>query len=693
MGDVSRVRIMLLGPCRSEIGGAEVAMPARKERMALATLALRPGRPLGVHELAAVLWGEPLPDAARKSAQAVASRLRRRLAAAAPGIEARFVTHDDGYTLRVEPADVDAFCFERLVDDAARALHEGNAERALTLVGEATALWRGDPVPELADSALGQIEAARLTGLRVRALELWNDAELGVGRNDPVIGRTEGLLAEEPFRENLWAQLMLALYRSGRQAEALRAYQRARAALVDQLGIEPGAELRQLEAAIVTQAPELDLGTLAPSIPGPAPRVAPPPLARRPDAGVPDWVTRSCVGPFVDRQVEIARIESAFDAAASGVRVVGVSGEDGIGKSRLVAEAARRFAEAGALVLGGQCHTDRSSLAPFRHLLDRYAAQAPSSADDWTTGAAATLGALSSVMAEQLGGTCRPDLDDPYAAASGVLSLVRAAGHHRPTVLVLDDLHLADPSTIEAVRQLVDGYPDVAMLVVLVFRGADARLRPELLDLLDDLHRLPGYERIPLGPLPSDDGAALLAELLGGPVGVHWERAFVTLNEEVGGKPRYLLALARAVADRRGVEAHDWVPAGLAELGLPRSLHDLIRRNLRALPVAYRGVLDAAAVVDSPFGVGSVADLAGCSIDTVLAALDWLRVAGLVVQSDLGTAAFSCEAVRRAVRDDLAPAHLLRLRARRSEPRTTGAAGRAGDGTRPLHRELFSTPT
>ena len=85
------------------------------------------------------------------------------------------------------------------------------------------ALWRGDPVPELADSALGQIESARLAGLKVRALELCNDAELALGRNDQVVGRTEGLLADEPFRENLWAQLMLALYRSGRQAEALRA--------------------------------------------------------------------------------------------------------------------------------------------------------------------------------------------------------------------------------------------------------------------------------------------------------------------------------------------------------------------------------------------------------------------------------------------------------------------------------------
>ena len=446
-------------------------------------------------------------------------------------------------------------------------------------------------------------------------------------------------------------------------------------------------DLRIAVAPVAPAAVPAAAAVLAPTdLPGPSTDRS----GGRSAAGVPDWVSRCCTGPFVDRHAELARLEAAFEAAATGSRVVGVSGEDGIGKSRLVAEAARRFADGGALVLGGQCHADRSSLAPFRQMLDRYAAQVPCGAGEWPATTASTLGALSSVMAEQLGVACQPQFDDPYAAAAVVISLIRAAGCGRPAVLVLDDLHLADLSTLEAVRQLVEGHPDLPLLVLLVFRGADARLQPDLLDLLDDLHRVPDYQRIPLGPLPSADGADLLAQLLGRPTGTGWEQAFVTLDREVGGKPRFLLAVARAVDDCVAMEADDWVPASLSDLGLPRSLHDLIRRRLRALPTEHRAVLDAASVVGSPFGVELVARLADCCVDTVMAALEWLRVEGLVRQADLHTAEFTCEAVRLAVCGDLPTAILLRLRSRLAD---AVEFDEIAAGSRPAGRRLLSIAT
>ena len=253
------VWVGLLGPLLVVDGeGREVAVPARKERAVLALLALRADRPVRLGELVAALWGDAPPASATKTAQSYVSLLRRRLGADT-------IEHGPGgYRLRLSADQVDVTRFEAALRAAAEAAAQGQPERVVGLAGEALGLWRGEPLPDLDDQPLGLAEATRLGELRRAGQDGLFEARLALGEHAQLVGALEAAVTAEPLRERRWAQLMVALYRSGRQADALRAYQRLRAGLAEQLGIEPGGELRALEEAILLQKPDLETTKPAP---------------------------------------------------------------------------------------------------------------------------------------------------------------------------------------------------------------------------------------------------------------------------------------------------------------------------------------------------------------------------------------------------------------------------------------------
>jgi YVTN family beta-propeller protein len=244
--------LQLLGPIEARLGDRSVVLGARKQRAVLAMLGLEANRTVSAGRLAEGLWGEEPPASAPKMVQLYVSQLRRLL----DGNGATIVTHGRDYELRIPSDAVDVARFERLVDESRPR--------------EALALWRGDALADVADAPFAALEIRRLDEQRVHAHELAIDADLDAGRHDDVIGELEALVAEHPLRERLHAQRMLALYRSGRQSEALDAYQQARGALVEQVGVEPGAELQRLQDAILTHDHDIDL-------PAPAPPARPPP--------------------------------------------------------------------------------------------------------------------------------------------------------------------------------------------------------------------------------------------------------------------------------------------------------------------------------------------------------------------------------------------------------------------------------
>jgi DNA-binding SARP family transcriptional activator len=235
------VEFRILGPLEVVDAGASLSLGGARQRAVLALLLTRPNEVVSLDRLIDELWGNEPPRTAANTVQYYVSQLRKLLGAE------RIVTQPPGYSIRVEPDELDLQRFERL-------LQRGDGD---ALHG-ALALWRGPALADFAYEPFAREEIARLEELRIVALERRIDADLELGRHGELVGELERLVAQHPLRERFRAQLMLALYRSGRQAEALAAYQAARATLVEELGIEPGSALQELERAMLRQDPSLD---------------------------------------------------------------------------------------------------------------------------------------------------------------------------------------------------------------------------------------------------------------------------------------------------------------------------------------------------------------------------------------------------------------------------------------------------
>ena len=249
----------MLGPLEAVRDGAAVELPGGKARLLLAALLVNPNRVVSTDRLFEVLWGADVPGSAQNLLQTYVSRLRdalepERLRRAASSY---LLTREPGYVLAVDPERIDAVRFERLAGEGRRALATAPDVAAATL-RDALALWRGDPLADFTFEPFAQAEIARLAELRFTVDEDRVHADLALGAHAELCGELSQLVAEHPLRERSWEHLMVALYRSGRQAEALAAFRRLRATLVEQLGIEPSPALARLNAAILDQSPELE---------------------------------------------------------------------------------------------------------------------------------------------------------------------------------------------------------------------------------------------------------------------------------------------------------------------------------------------------------------------------------------------------------------------------------------------------
>jgi DNA-binding response OmpR family regulator len=246
----------ILGPLMVRAGGRDVDVTAAKERALLALLLSADGAVVSVERLAEDLWiGDP-PDAAIPALRVHVSRLRKTLASS--GIDRVLVTRAPGYAVDVERDAVDAARFERLVAEARELRDRGEPADAVERLRRALALWRGPALVEVASAPFAAAEAVRLDEMRLAATEECLDLELVCGRHRDVVAELDALVVAHPLRERLWAQRMVALYRCGRQPEALRAYQQLRRHLGDELGLEPSPELAALEQAIVSRSPALE---------------------------------------------------------------------------------------------------------------------------------------------------------------------------------------------------------------------------------------------------------------------------------------------------------------------------------------------------------------------------------------------------------------------------------------------------
>jgi predicted ATPase/DNA-binding SARP family transcriptional activator len=248
----------ILGPLEVRADGRAVALGGAKPRAVFAVLALHANQPVSAERIAVALWGEEAPPGAVKTVQVYVARLRKALDD--PDVLA---TTPAGYRLRVRAGELDAELFERLVADGREALAAGRADDAAVVLREALGLWRGPPLADLAAAPFAPAEIARLEEQCLAAVEVRVDAELAAGCHAELVGELQQLASQHPWRERLHVQRMLALYRCGRQADALEAYRNAREVLVEQLGIEPGVELHDLQEAILAHDPAIDAPSAA----------------------------------------------------------------------------------------------------------------------------------------------------------------------------------------------------------------------------------------------------------------------------------------------------------------------------------------------------------------------------------------------------------------------------------------------
>jgi DNA-binding SARP family transcriptional activator len=629
----------ILGPLEVRGDAGAVALGGAKQRALLALLLLNANQVVSSDRLIDALWEEGPPATARKALQLYVSHLRKLL-----GRE-RLCTEAAGYVLRVGAEELDLARFERLRAQAVLALSAEDFAEASQLLAEAMRLWRGPALVDFRYHAFAQSDIARLDELRLAALEDRLRADLELGRQAELVGELEALVSHHPLRERLRQLLMLALYRAGRQAEALEAYRAARRTLVDELGIEPTRELQNLERAILAHDPLLD----------PTPRARP---------AVSLAIDDTDTG-FVGRERELGELLTGLDRTFAGRgSLFLVAGEPGIGKTSLGEELARHARHRGATVLRGRCWEAGGAPAywPWVQAIRGYVkANEPGRVRAQLGGGAADVAAIVPEVAEVL-----PDL--PPAAAGeqeggrfrlfdSIVSFLTRSAVERPVLLILDDLHAADEPSLLLLRFLAGELAHAPLLVVGAFRDVEVHRDHPLAPTLAELAREKVTRRVTLSGL-SESEVGRYIELS---TGVEAPELATAIHRQTDGNPLFLGEIVRLLESEGLVEVDGGVRWSAALI--PEGVREAIDHRLRRLPTDCRRLLRVASVVGREF---SLAPLERAAERSSVEALDLLSeaIAAQVVTELPGTPGhfrFSHALVRDSLYRDLGPADRARL--------------------------------
>lgn len=608
------VTLRVLGPLEAADARGPLPLPGPRHRAVLARLLVAAGRTVPVDRLVEDLWPHPRQGSVA-AVRTFVSALRRCLEPDRPPHHpARLlVTAPPGYALATGPDTVDAPRFEAALARAGDHLAQGAPGPALADLDRALALWRGPAYAEFTAYPWARQEGDRLEGLRLLALEQRARARLDLGRAEEAAADLHAHTRDHPLREHAWHLLALALYRGGRQGEALHALRRARRTLADELGVDPGPDLRRLEADILAQAPHLTPPATTPATPAPAP-------ARTLPAPAPP-VPRPFVGRARERDLLDHAARTAADHATTAL--VLVSGDPGAGKTALAEDAVRRLTARGWRGAWGRGPEHEGAPPTW----------------PWTQITTALTGP------DTPGDPTVPPPPDPAAARFDTLrataALLTSTTRHSPLVLVLDDLHRAAEETLDLLTALVAEHLPGPLLLIGTHRTGE--ITPPLAAALA---RLAPHEpvRVYLDGLPEADTGDLVRAVTGHDLDAATLR---TVHRRSGGNPFFARELARLLRTEDGAApdptALDTVPAGV---------RDVIRHRLAALPSPARHLLRQAAVLGRDLDPDLLAALAPDE-DTLLDSLDAALDAGFLTQQDTPPLRFAHVLVRDTLYDDL----------------------------------------
>lgn len=643
---MSHLDLRVLGSFEAYDGeGRALDLGGPRQRAVLALLVVAQGRVLPTDRIVEDLWrGEP-PPKAMGSLQAYVSHLRRALEPDRPARSPAqvLVSASPGYALRVPTGSVDAWEFERLVREGVQSVEDDPA-RAKALLDRALGLWRGPAYAEFLDEEWARPASVRLDELHTLAVEHRAEAALALGMAAETVPDLEPHTAAHPLREEAWRLLALALYRSGRQGDALATLRRARSTLAEELGVDPGPALARLESAVLAQSEELDW----------VPPVGVP--ARRPatEAGtearavVADSWAGTARGPvFVGRHDELGRLAEVAALAGQGTAgVVLVEGEPGAGKSALLEQLAAAHRAAGWRIAWGRCPEVEGAPAawPWIEILRGLADETPPGDD--------RAAALAPLLRDEVP---VPDSDSSAArfhlhrAVTAFLGDIAAAA---PLLVVLDDLHRADDESLALLGSVVGGAAGHRVLLVAAFRGAE--VEPGLTATLAELARHSPV-RLRLGGLDEAQVAELVGALSERPCDPETAAAILARTD---GNPFYVRETARLLASEGELVALADVPAGV---------RDVIRRRLARLPAHALTVLRLASVIGRDVDVDVLLAADSTDQEAALDAVEAGLIAGLLVEPGPGRLRFAHALVRDTLYEDISRLRRTRLHARVAE--------------------------
>jgi DNA-binding SARP family transcriptional activator len=661
---VTHVRFTVLGRVGATVDDVPVPVPGRRERAVLAVLLAAHGAAVPTERLVHQLWGPDASDGALSSLQVAVSRLRRLLEPdrGARGLPRLLVSLGPGYALLAPADDVDAERFLLGVRSAHAALASGDAAGALARAEDAAALWAGEPYADVAGTSALRAEVARLEDARAWGREVHGEALLALGRHAEAAVHLEALGREEPLREGVARLHALALYRGGRPADALAVLRRSREALRDELGVDPSAASRELETAVLRQDPALDAGAQAaassdggltratPRSPAPSPAPVAPDAAgsggpSAPTAGPP-------APPLVGRDAEFGRLRALVSDALQGVTGLAlVEGPPGIGKTRLLEEVARYAESRGALAVWGRCSEPGTAPAywPWLEVLRRVvrAGLCPDPPVD---------------LQPLLGSSGPPPAGPPreearFALFQAVAQALQAAAAQRALVVLVEDLHWADPASAELLAHLAVRLHEAPVVVIGTLRELDLGRQDAVVGAVSAVARRSG-PRLSLGGIPATAGPALVAGAVGREVPADVAAA---IHRRAEGNPFGIGELSRLLA-RDGLLAE---PLAVDRAEVPAGVRDVVRDRLAALPPATRSLLEVAAVVGRAADLPVLVRAAGRSEPDVLDALEPALTSRILVPvADApGRHRFAHALVREAALADLSSLHAARLHA------------------------------
>ena len=661
----------ILGPLEVRLNGTLVELTAPKHRAVLTVLLIDANRVVSLDRLVDLLWaGEP-PAQAVGSLQAYISHLRRALE---PG-RARgqppqvLVSRAPGYAIVADTESIDAARFKMAVEAAQTALAKHSPTDALSGLDAALRLWRGPALAEFAQEPFARVEAERLEELRRVALECRIDARLQVGQHQAVIPELEQLVAEYPLRERLAATLMLALYRSGRQSDALRTFQRCRTVLGEELGLEPSQELRQLEADILAQAtslrwqpPTTETTAPIPVTVSPGPR--PGPVPEETAADVAPVTATSTVG----RARELNQLTTSLSAARSGRgNVVLIGGESGIGKTTLLVEFGRHVSRVGGLMAWGRGHQGEG--APAFWLWAQVMRELVALAGPEVAAALEETGVTAAQLAPLLrdgepapgdaGSSIAFAIEDRFRLYQSFSVVLEALASRSPLVIALDDLQWADPDSLKLLDFLSARLERAAVLVVATYREDEVGTGSPLATTLAALSRLSSTQRLSPRPFTPPELASYLALV----TDVDGRDDIAGLiHARTGGNPFFVAELVKLLASEGSLAD----PTAVSASNVPAGVRDVIRRRLDRLPEQTNALLSVAAVIGMEFDIDMLEAVSHLDEEVTEAALEIALVDRVVVDSPgrSGHYQFSHGLIRQALREEVSSLRRCRLHAR-----------------------------